>query len=1444
MAKVTALGMDTITEKSGHQMTGMAVSVCLTPAAPSPVPIPYPTMGTVAEGIIDPCMRTKIEGAKILTVGGCMKACHGNEPGTLKEIVSLNTAGPCFPWLGAPNVLIELGMAGITGSMGQMNKSITAGAGATASGAGGSGAGGGGAGGSAGGPAGGGPQGARNAGGGGGGSNTGSGPPSPPASPKAEGQASGGHPVDVATGTMFTAQTVDFVLPGLFYVQWDRAYRSSNVARRAGIGWGWSHSLHYIAERQGDWLLLTDDELRTTPIRMPAEDQFTRLPFGRNVVRFGDGIGIDCDDGLLRVLMPDAAHRTYRLAQLRDGHGNVATVTWGGEEVVAITDTCNRRAELTRDGRIKSWRLTASDAEGREHQRTLVVYELDERGDLVRVVDMGGVEWRYEYDEEHYLVREIQPDGVIYHFQYELVGGQKRCVETWGELVGQDILNALGAPEAGDTGAPRGIYHTRFRYGLDPLETAMMDGAGHVHRYRVNPLGQVLQYIDPRGYARDYRYDDSGRLLSSTDGAGRTRRRQYDVFGRLTGIVKPGGAALRRRYDDGARQSITIYEDGARTIQREGERGRIEQLDEAGRVTTWRMNAAGLVTQVDHPGGATETFSYDAHANLVRHVDTIGITFEYTWDLWGRPVRIRGESGQTYELFYDSRNEIAEIVEENGRRTTFVTDAMRQLIEERTTEGAITTSRYVAGVLVERIRPDGGRFRFGYDGLLRLRWIENPAGERYVREYDASGNIARETTFAGITTEYEVDGANQIAALARDGLQIRFTRDEEDRIIEKEFSTGRRERFRYDRRGGLLCAEVGGVSVSYERDPEGRVLREVQEASGWRYAVEYRYDELGTLVERKYSTGWSVGFVRRPEDGQPTRMSLVGSDAGLAGGDPGRAGTGAALPCLEFAYDARGWEIERRRLDAPCCVATDRDPFGLPTLVRLLDAKGAERQARAFEWSRLGPLARIIDAQRGSRRYTLDVMGRPVEAEGLDVRERFTYAPQGTAVPADVPFALGRDGRPIANGRARLSWDSAGRLAARHADEPLQSWQYRYDENNQLIRAVRGDGLEIRYLYDPFGRRLAVGFNDGTSVWFGWDGNSIVEELPSSGAPVRRVFADDGFTPLLESGPDGAWQLVLTDAAAAPWLYAAPDLQCSTIEMSTWGEVASRTGQPGQLRFAGQRADELTGLHYNRHRYYAPDLHVFLTPDPLALLSTLQDVGYVPNPTIFIDPLGLLTIINGSPGDPVMEDTIRQMKAQYPDAKVIRSDKLGKSPSIWQRLSGTGKSANMIDSNENHVFVTTHGAPGRAQWKGKKGGYATGDEIGMQLNKAGFKGKGARVDTTICNGATPGENDAPSITQGIANQTGATVWGALADDPGAARRGTPMTKHPITFVKPRPWYNFWSPTAKQSDGSDFVIEDKEYITDKQGHLYYGTMSGTPNNPTVHGGKYVPTAPKR
>ena len=169
MGSVTACMMDVVTEKSGHNVTGLAVSVCLTPAAPSPLPIPYPTFAMVSEGIIDECLRTKIDGAKVLTVGGCTKNCHGNEPGTLKEVVSLNTTGPCFPIFGAPIVFIELGMAAITLSPGFMNKNPLPGIGGSARGAGGGGGGGGGAGGGAGGPPGSSTSGPSNGGGGGGG---------------------------------------------------------------------------------------------------------------------------------------------------------------------------------------------------------------------------------------------------------------------------------------------------------------------------------------------------------------------------------------------------------------------------------------------------------------------------------------------------------------------------------------------------------------------------------------------------------------------------------------------------------------------------------------------------------------------------------------------------------------------------------------------------------------------------------------------------------------------------------------------------------------------------------------------------------------------------------------------------------------------------------------------------------------------------------------------------------------------------------------------------------------------------------------------------------------------------------------------------------------------------------------------------------------------------
>ena len=59
------------------------------------------------------------------------------------------------------------------------------------------------------------------------------------------------------------------------------------------------------------------------------------------------------------------------------------------------------------------------------------------------------------------------------------------------------------------------------------------------------------------------------------------------------------------------------------------------------------------------------------------------------------------------------------------------------------------------------------------------------------------------------------------------------------------------------------------------------------------------------------------------------------------------------------------------------------------------------------------------------------------------------------------------------------------------------------------------------------------------------------------------------------------------------------------------------------LRFQGQYFDAESGLHYNRHRYYNPSTGRFLTPDPINLAGGLNSYQYVPNPTGWVDPLGL-----------------------------------------------------------------------------------------------------------------------------------------------------------------------------------------------------------------------------
>jgi len=74
-------------------------------------------------------------------------------------------------------------------------------------------------------------------------------------------------------------------------------------------------------------------------------------------------------------------------------------------------------------------------------------------------------------------------------------------------------------------------------------------------------------------------------------------------------------------------------------------------------------------------------------------------------------------------------------------------------------------------------------------------------------------------------------------------------------------------------------------------------------------------------------------------------------------------------------------------------------------------------------------------------------------------------------------------------------------------------------------------------------------------------------------------------------------------------------------------QVSADELQP--IRFQGQSFDTETGLHYNRFRYFDPDLGMFTTRDPIGLMGGNNVFQYAPNPVGWIDPFGLSSTVLG-----------------------------------------------------------------------------------------------------------------------------------------------------------------------------------------------------------------------
>ncbi len=240
-------------------------------------------------------------------------------------------------------------------------------------------------------------------------------------------------------------------------------------------------------------------------------------------------------------------------------------------------------------------------------------------------------------------------------------------------------------------------------------------------------------------------------------------------------------------------------------------------------------------------------------------------------------------------------------------------------------------------------------------------------------------------------------------------------------------------------------------------------------------------------------------------------------------------------------------------------------------------------------------------------------------------------------------------------GDRHYDYDAYGNLARerRGTGQKLVT-EYRYDCQHRLIGVSLPGGSAASYKYDAFGRRIAKTV-DGHTTEFLWQGErlrprqwlGLIGAIAESAENRYRsyIYEPGTFRPLAMLDGEGPLK-------PTPFYYQLDHLGTPqeltdysgeimwSAKYRAYGNLATLDVAEidNPLRFQGQYFDAETGLHYNRHRYYNPGTGRFLTPDPIKLAGGLNNYQYVPNPTGWVDPLGLNTCPGGDgckPSNPI-----------------------------------------------------------------------------------------------------------------------------------------------------------------------------------------------------------------
>ncbi|OAJ49363.1 RHS repeat-associated core domain-containing protein [Pseudomonas marginalis] len=1036
------------------------------------------------------------------------------------------------------------------------------------------------------------------------------------------------NPVHSPTGAKILgdSEELDFVLPGLLPIDWQRFYSSLDTRQDGLFGAGWSVAYEVSVEIDLDEnLFYIDEQGRRLQLGfIPLSSAAFSPGEGLAVRRSHDGaILIESIDGLYRLFEPDPlVNSRMRLCLLGDRNEGRIFLDYDSQgRLHRLRDTHDlmhvdlnyAAAHPRRVSHIERRYLRQEHFDARSD--VLCSYRYDSNGDLAEVLDAQGITLRrFAYDSGRRMIEHQLPSGLRCFYQWAEATGpdgpQWRVRRHWTDA-GDEYTFDYDL-EAGITRVTDGLMRVSTRHWNPQYQiTCYVDNVGQSWQFEWNEDRQLLGTVDPQDGQWRFSYDESGNLSAVTDPLTRTRGTQWLAHWALPQVeTDPAGNSWHCRYD---------------------QRGNcIEEIDPSGNRTRYVYDGFGQPVRIIDASEKTRTLHWNEWGQLVEEVDCSGYPTRFQYDAFGNLVVQTNAEGNSVRYRYDHQGLLLECHLPDGRVEQFQRSASGYLTAHVDPAGSTTRYAYdVRGLVKQRWDAHGRTVMFDHDAYGRLRKLNNENGESYRFEWDAADRMVQQQDLDQNRRCYTYDSLDDVVAVdylpGTEGepvapLSHRFKRDAVGRLVSKVTADGTTvyEHDLNDQLIGVTFTNLDGhlQALGFSYDPLGQLIEE-QSSAG---SVQHRYDELGNLIQTGLPDGRWLNRLYYGS-GHLHQLNLDGQVISDFERDRLHREVQRTQGHLKTStvYDRSGRLRSRQR-------RTSDQPWQLPPMVETVYS--------------YDPSDNLIGRQRIDRQHNrheylgYDSTDRILVSQQVGRNETYAYDAAANLLDSPDQGGLVRHNRLITYQDKRYTYDALGRvIEKRSAVRGLQ--RFAYDAENRLVEVRNESGSVVRMTYDPLGRRIKKTEHDSNGYPlsqsdFTWDGLRLLQEHKHSQTSLY-VYEGEGYEPLARidgTGPLQKTRYYHNDLNGLPEQLTEADGQSTwRATYQVWGSTLEEVREPHyieeqNLRFQGQYLDRETGLHFNTFRFYDPDVGRFTTPDPVGLAGGFNLYHYAPNPSGWIDPLG------------------------------------------------------------------------------------------------------------------------------------------------------------------------------------------------------------------------------